>query len=172
MRYFKSYRKNSGFTLIELLVVVAIIGILSSVVMASLNTARAKARDVRRMADLKQIQTALELYYDTSKVYPSTGGSWRGNCAGYGGFPNTGAGAWIPNLAPANISVLPTDPKPNGTHGCYLYRSDTGAEYKLLAHQTMEAGCPPMPANHGMYDPARSPSQCTIGLYTPGAVGY
>lgn len=53
-----------GFTLIELLVVIAIIGILSSVVLASLNGARRKGRDARRIADVKQIQLALEMYYD------------------------------------------------------------------------------------------------------------
>lgn len=64
--------KQRGFTLIELLVVIAIIGILSSVVLASLNTARAKSRDARRIADIKQIQTALELYYDAnSSNYPT-----------------------------------------------------------------------------------------------------
>ena len=65
-------RKNSrgqvkpprGFTLIELLVVIAIIGILSSVVLASLNTARQKARDAQRISDLRQIQLGLEFYYD------------------------------------------------------------------------------------------------------------
>ena len=60
-----------GFTLIELLVVIAIIGILSSVVLASLNSARKKGRDARRIADVKQLQLALELYYDTSGSYPS-----------------------------------------------------------------------------------------------------
>lgn len=53
-----------GFTLIELLVVIAIIGILSSVVVASLNGARKKARDARRVDDVKQLQLALELYFD------------------------------------------------------------------------------------------------------------
>jgi type II secretion system protein G len=76
--------KNKGFTLIELLVVIAIIGILSSVVLASLNSARTKARDARRIADLRQIQIALELYYDANNKYPivsnwiySTDSSWN-----------------------------------------------------------------------------------------------
>lgn len=63
---------SRGFTLIELLVVIAIIGILSSVVLASLNSARTKARDARRVADLKQIQVALELFYDANGSYPTS----------------------------------------------------------------------------------------------------
>ncbi|HWO07317.1 MAG TPA: type II secretion system protein [Candidatus Paceibacterota bacterium] len=62
--------KERGFTLIELLVVIAIIGILSSVVLASLNSARQKGRDARRVSDLKQIQLALELNYDANQTYP------------------------------------------------------------------------------------------------------
>ncbi len=65
-----SYKR--GFTLIELLVVIAIIGILSSIVLASLNSARKKGRDARRIADVKQIQLALELYYDAHSSYPTT----------------------------------------------------------------------------------------------------
>jgi len=64
-----SYKR--GFTLIELLVVIAIIGILSSVVLASLNSARKKGRDARRVADIKQIQLALELFYDAHSRYPT-----------------------------------------------------------------------------------------------------
>jgi len=62
---------NKGFTLIELLVVIAIIGILSSVVLASLNSARVKARDSGRISQLRQIRYALELYYDKNGNYPT-----------------------------------------------------------------------------------------------------
>jgi len=66
----KSYKR--GFTLIELLVVIAIIGILSSIVLASLNSARQKGRDARRISDVKQMQLALELYYDASGQYATS----------------------------------------------------------------------------------------------------
>lgn len=64
-----------GFTLIELLVVIAIIGVLSSVVLASLNTARAKSRDASRQAALRSIMVALELYYDKYGAYPASNSS-------------------------------------------------------------------------------------------------
>jgi len=72
MKSLKRDHGNSGFTLIELLVVIAIIGILSSVVLASLNSARQKGRDARRVSDIKQLQLALELYYDANGRYPTT----------------------------------------------------------------------------------------------------
>jgi prepilin-type N-terminal cleavage/methylation domain-containing protein len=67
--------KNShsrAFTLIELLVVIAIIGILTSIVLASLSSARSKARDAKRISDIGNIQLALELCYDRGKTYPSS----------------------------------------------------------------------------------------------------
>ena len=67
------YNKNkSAFTLIELLVVIAIIGILSTLAVVYLSNARQSARDAKRIADIKQIQTALELYYQDNNEYPAT----------------------------------------------------------------------------------------------------
>ncbi len=85
-RYFTKAAK--GFTLIELLVVIAIIGILSSIVLASLNTARQKSRDARRVADIKQLQLAMQLYYDASSTYPTA----------------------LAQLTPTFIATIPTDP--------------------------------------------------------------
>jgi prepilin-type N-terminal cleavage/methylation domain-containing protein len=69
----KNRRGLRGFTLIELLVVIAIIGILASVVLASLNSARKKSRDSRRVADIEEIRLALELYFDAQSpgAYPT-----------------------------------------------------------------------------------------------------
>lgn len=64
-------RQNKGFTLIEMLVVVAIIGLLASVVITGLGSARQKARDTRRISDIRQIQNVLETYYSNNVSYPA-----------------------------------------------------------------------------------------------------
>jgi prepilin-type N-terminal cleavage/methylation domain-containing protein len=71
--------RQKAFTLIELLVVIAIIGLLASIVLVSLNSTRAKARDTRRIADLNQVIVALEMYYDAHNKYPpeTCAGSWK-----------------------------------------------------------------------------------------------
>lgn len=63
--------KRSGFTLIEMLVVVAIVGLLSSVVVVGVGGARQKARDAKRVADVRQIQTWFESNYNNATGYPN-----------------------------------------------------------------------------------------------------
>ncbi len=111
---------QKGFTLIELLVVIAIIGLLSSVVLASLNTARLKSRNATRIADLIQLRNALELYKTDNGAYPSGGWYGYGSCA-IGGSTRSGSSGWVPNLAPTYISTLPIDPQtPAPSTGCFM----------------------------------------------------
>ncbi len=85
MKFNKRIIFDKGFTLIELLVVIAIIGILSSIVLASLNTARTKAADAAIKANLRGIRTQTEMLYDTYGVYgvdeTPTELLWSGVCA-------------------------------------------------------------------------------------------
>src|SRR3989344_6650069 len=93
---------KKGFTLIELLVVIAIIGILSSVGLASINSARVKARATRRVGDIEQIKVALELFYDAKGYYPvdiyATTASIQGSTGG------------------ASMSVVPKDPQDSANY--------------------------------------------------------
>jgi prepilin-type N-terminal cleavage/methylation domain-containing protein len=74
-------KQNRGFTLIELLVVIAIIGILSAVVLASLNTARSKGSDAAIMADVTGIRTQAAIYYTDHNNYGSNGATPSADCA-------------------------------------------------------------------------------------------
>jgi prepilin-type N-terminal cleavage/methylation domain-containing protein len=112
-----NYRNQKGFTLIELLVVIAIIGLLSSVILASLNSARKKGRDARRLADLKQLQTALELYYSDHTAYPEA-------------TTQASAVTALTGLVPANITTIADDPLGGSYH--YVYKSTTGGTFYCL----------------------------------------
>ena len=90
---------REGFTLIELLVVIAIIGILSSVVLASLNSARAKARDARRKSDLNQIRIALSMYYNGYGNYIETGSGCGQLNNGNGWFNFSGDYGYIKSIS-------------------------------------------------------------------------
>ena len=102
---------NAAVTIIAIVVgvffFIAIIGILSSVVLASLNSAREKSRDARRIADVKQLQLALELHFDSEGRYPSS----------------------LISLEAKYIPIVPTDPMDQGE---YFYESlSQGSDYNL-----------------------------------------
>jgi len=109
----KLNKRQKGFTLIELLVVIAIIGILSSVVLASLTTARMKARDAQRLSDLKQLELALQFYYDEHGYYPKESGGSNGKVGEGGGLDTM--------LSQYFSSGVPVDPLGPGNSNYYYY---------------------------------------------------
>ncbi|MFC1597912.1 type II secretion system protein [Patescibacteria group bacterium] len=101
-------KNQKGFTLIELLIVVAIIGLLATLAIVSLTSAQQRARDTKRVADAKAIQTALELYWNESADYP-TSTTWANLASDLSSF----------------ISAMPVDPD-----------HDDGAVYEYLVLDT------------------------------------
>jgi prepilin-type N-terminal cleavage/methylation domain-containing protein len=76
-KFFKSsLHKNNGFTLIELLVVIAVIGILAAVILASLNSARNKAKDKAIVSDLTNMRTQMQLYFSTNGSMGNSAWTW------------------------------------------------------------------------------------------------
>ena len=156
-------RKNvlrKGFTLIELLVVISIISLLSSVVLTSVNSARKKARDARRLADMKTMQTALEFYYDQNNQYPDS------DLQGCGTWDTPGNGTFITSLV--NAGFLPShilDPLTNDNCGNYRYYrysagsascdANRGAFY-VLGVVDMETSNGIYPGNPGWSCPGRN----------------
>jgi prepilin-type N-terminal cleavage/methylation domain-containing protein len=116
----KGKKHIGGFTLIELLVVIAIIAILSTVVMAGLNSARQKGRDAKRLSDIKQVQAALELFFDTCGGYPpnTVGPILSGStdtALGLDGGENDGGLACPGTITMGTyMSDLPVNPSPGG----------------------------------------------------------
>jgi len=129
-------KKQRGFTLIELLVTIAIIGLLAAIVFVSLNNARAKARDTKRMADLKQIANALELYYDKYGFYPTGSGCHGASFAD----SLSGGDNWI--ALTEFMPKIPKDPSNTSSDACpetwdpnelvFIYMNN-GQHYELLA---------------------------------------
>ena len=124
------FQKESSpaFTLIELLVVISIIGILSTLSVVALNNARSKARDARRLSDIKQINLALELYYNETGVYPPASGTLDANIAGLC-LSDIGISSTCGTLV--YLQKIPGDPLNNRD---YQYRQlSNGLSYRLFA---------------------------------------
>ncbi len=105
--------KHRGFTLVELLVVISIIALLSSVVLSSLNTARARARDARKIADFRQLTIALNQYYLANNSMPANPTPGTEVCDGSVGWTT------VMNqlIAAGYLSVIPRSP--GGAQYCY-----------------------------------------------------
>ena len=112
---------NKGFTLIELLVVIAIIGLLSTLAVVSLNSARVKARDARRMSDLKQISTAVELYaaQDDSGVYPLSNATCADGIITDSDDNHICAGFAVTDGTDTFLASIPDDPSGGTNHYTY-----------------------------------------------------
>lgn len=143
-----------GFTLIELLVVIAIIGILSSVVLASLNSARTGARDAKRMGDIKQLQIALELYYATHSQYPrNPAGPACSTCLGGATHADWTTAGQMPAFLPA----IPVDPTHGSTTNGYRYQVVSGRQsYTVLVRLEKNSGwcrvgIPPVPTGWNQF---------------------
>ena len=121
-------RNQKGFTLIELLIVISIIAFLASIVLYAFNSARAKARDVRRRADMRQISNALYLFYDKNGAMPQNYNPNGGACQGDGYYEQS-----MGELVTAGLlAKVPSDPRnvtdPNDWGYCY-YVYDSSYTY-------------------------------------------
>lgn len=115
----KSFRLAKGFTLVELLVVIAIIGVLATMLLLQLGVARQRARDAKRITDVNQTRTAIELYFDDNGQYPQV--------ATYA--------ALSPLLSPKYLVLLPEDSL-NLSPFVYSYAYNGNTKYQI--HATLE----------------------------------
>lgn len=150
---------KKGFTLIELLVVIAIIGVLSAIGLVALTGARGKARDARRVSDLRQIALAMASYADTNgaTAYTSACGATlptvvtSTNCATMATFFS---GSTVPTDPQAGILTVGT--ATSATDTCVNQAAGTAVSYTLMTATSagfsvstnLESGSSGIPVGH------------------------
>lgn len=117
----KFFSKRQGFTLVELMIVIVIIGVLTTLIIVSLDNTKMTARNARRLADIKQIQLALKMYYNDTGMFPTS--IVPGSSISRGG---------------ANYMLrVPANPKPWPDNGCpdqdYQYKQLEGGQRYILS---------------------------------------
>ncbi|MFA5358974.1 MAG: type II secretion system protein [Patescibacteria group bacterium] len=137
-------KNKKGFTLIELLVVIAIIGLLSTLAVVSLNSARVKSRDAKRVADVKQIQTALELFYSSRSSYPEADCD-LGASGGCVCLDDAGFGSSTCSTAPVYMGLIPGGPSENEYY--HYTGSDTSPQDYTITF-TLEGKTGTLPAGN------------------------
>ncbi len=152
---------KSGFTLIELLIVIAIIGVLSSIVLTNINSARAKSRDAKVKQEFNSVKTALTLYYDKYNRYPNE--------------VSVNSNPWVDNfnsmaqqlVSEGFLAGIPVAPQ-NHTYNYYNYLSGSAPGAILVT--TLESAAPstvgysgtcrPFPAGTNWCDQASTNYYC------------
>jgi len=122
-------RKEKGFSLIELLVVVSLIGILATLVLANLNAARQRGRDAQRKSDLRNLQTALRLYYNDYGKYPTDDSGEILGCGAVGTTACTWGDVWTAGST-TYMPTLPIDPISTQS---YVYTRNNADSYSIKA---------------------------------------
>lgn len=136
---------KKGFTLVELLVVIAIIGLLSTLAIVALNSARQRSRDAKRVSDVRQIQTALQLYFDAQNEYPFVAANPTNLGAGnFVVLDSNGFEAVAAAGATVYMGLIPSYPTPGPAGGSVNY-----AYSSLLANGG--AACPDAASTCGWY---------------------
>lgn len=138
-------KQKAGFTLIEIIVVSAVVFLMATVAYAAINISKARSRDARRLGDMKQIVTALDIYYDQFGHYPDPH-SYKPSVSNCGGYDiSSDAQPFLDPLLTAGIlSQSPTDPLNSGN-------CSPGPSGTVYAYQYYAAGTNGCPADKGNY---------------------